>query len=146
MLSEKDEMIANAELIRHTLCGNADLEREQDELQREMTVLVEMTQNCVAENARTALDQDEYQKRYNGLVKRYEKAKAKYDAVTAAIADNLARNELLGGFIRTLEKEDGLIAEFDERLWCSLVDCIMIYSREDIRVIFRNGTEISTEM
>ncbi len=146
LLSERDELTANIELIRHTLCDNTDLEREQEELRQEMTVLVEMTQNCVAENARTALDQTEYQKRYDGLVERYEKAKAKYDRVTAAIADNLARNELLGGFIRTLDRQNGIITEFDERLWSSLVDHIVIYSRKDIRVIFRDGTEISVNL
>ena len=36
-----------------------------------------MTQNCIAENARITQDQVEYQKRYNGLVERYEKAKAR---------------------------------------------------------------------
>lgn len=61
---------------------------------QELAVLVEMTQNCIAENARIAQDQGEYQissepqdfpaceslmhsKRYNGLVERYEKAKAR---------------------------------------------------------------------
>ena len=36
-----------------------------------------LTQNCIAENARITQDQVEYQKRYNGLVERYEKAKAR---------------------------------------------------------------------
>jgi hypothetical protein len=31
---------------------------------------------------------------------------------------------------------------FDERLWCSLVDFITVYSKEDIRVTFKDGTEI----
>lgn len=49
-------------------------------------MLVEMTQNCIAENARIVQDQGEYQKRYNGLVEQYEKAQARFDEVTEAIA------------------------------------------------------------
>ncbi len=77
-----------------------------------MPVLVEMTQNCIAENARIAQDQGEYQissepqdfpaceslmhsKRYNGLVERYEKAKARFDEVTEAIAERSAKSERL---------------------------------------------------
>ena len=54
-------------------------EREKAAFGQELAVLVEMTQNCIAENARVAQDQGEYQKRYNGLVERYEKAKARFD-------------------------------------------------------------------
>lgn len=65
-------------------------------------MLVEMPQNCIAENARIVQDQGEYQKRYNGLVERYEKAKARFDEVTETIAQRSAKGERLAGFIRTL--------------------------------------------
>lgn len=58
-------------------------------------MLVEMTQNCIAENARIVQDQGEYQKRYNGLVERYEKAKARFDEVTETIAQRSAKGERL---------------------------------------------------
>ena len=48
-----------------------------------------------AYNARIAQDQGEYQKRYNGLVERYEKAKARFDEVTEAIAQRSAKSERL---------------------------------------------------
>ena len=48
-------------------------------------MLVEITHNYIAENARIAQDQGEYQKRYNGLVERYEKAKARFDDVTVGV-------------------------------------------------------------
>ncbi len=72
-----------------------ELEREKAALGQELAVLVEMTQNCIAENARVAQDQGEYQKRYNGLVERYEKAKARFDEVTEAIAERSAKGERL---------------------------------------------------
>ena len=48
-----------------------------------------------AYNARIAQDQEEYQKRYNGLVERYEKAKARFDEVTDTIAQRSAEGERL---------------------------------------------------
>jgi FtsZ-binding cell division protein ZapB len=79
-----EEIAANARLVRQTLCDTTELEQEKVSLQQELAVLVEMTQNCIAENARIAQDQREYQKRYNDLVERYEKAKARFDEVTEA--------------------------------------------------------------
>ncbi len=130
-------------------------------------MLVEMTQNCIAENARIAQDQWEYQKRYNGLVERYEKAKARFDKVTEAIAERSAKGERLAGFIRTLEAQmepvadDGALVlqhlvphmrseeeKFDERLWGAKyatgifrVDCVTVGVDGGMTVVFRDGTE-----
>ena len=107
-----EEIAANARLVRQTLCDTSELEQEKAALGQEFAVLVEMTQNCIAENARIAQDQGEYQissepqdfpaceslmhsKRYNGLVERYEKAKARFDEVTEAIAQRSAKGERL---------------------------------------------------
>ena len=63
---QKGEIIANAGLVRQTLCDTSELEQEKASLEQEarkglakasLTVLVEMTQNCIAENARLAQDQ-----------------------------------------------------------------------------------------
>ena len=76
LVTEKKEIIANAELIRKTLCITDALQEEKAKLEEEIAVVVEMTQNIVAENARIAQDQSEYQKRYDGLVQHYDEAKA----------------------------------------------------------------------
>lgn len=96
----------------------------------------------MTENARTALDQDEYSERYNGLVSRYEAVKAQFDGVSQAIADKADRKKLLEQFFQTVEMQEP-VTEFDERLWSSLVDFVTVYSEKDLRVTFKDGTEIS---
>ena len=95
LVTEREEIVANATLVRQTLCDTTELEQEKTALGQELAVLVEMTQNCIAENTRIAQDQGEYQKRYNGLVERYEKAKARFDEVTDTIAQRSAKGERL---------------------------------------------------
>ena len=95
----------------------------------------------MAITARTALDQDEYSERYNGLVSRYEAVKAQFDEVTQAIADKNDRKKLLEQFLRMVETQEP-VTEFDERLWSSLVDFVTVYREKDIRVTFKDGTEI----
>ncbi|MBQ7477541.1 MAG: recombinase family protein, partial [Selenomonadaceae bacterium] len=95
-----------------------------------------------AENARIAQDQEEYQKRYNGLVERYEKAKARFDEVTETIAQRSAKSERLAGFIRTLEAQEEPVAEFDERLWGCMVDYMTAGADGCMTVVFRDGTGI----
>ena len=107
----------------------------------EVEVAAGLVERCVAENARVALDQDEYTQRYNGLVSRYEAVKAQFDEVTQMVADKADRKKLLEQFLHTVEGQ-APVTEFDERLWSSLVDFVTVYSEKDIRVTFKDGTEI----
>ena len=136
LVTEKKEIIANAELIRRTLCVTGAL------LEDEMSIVIEMTQSIVEENARVAQGQVEYQKRHNALVERYDKSKAWYDEVTAAISAKEAQSERLKNFIQTLRMQDGAIKEFDSALWGSMALYITVGKKKEITVTFRNGTEI----
>ena len=141
LISEKKEIIANAEIIRKTLCTTDTMLAEKQRLEDEILVLVEMTQNLVAENARVAQDQEEYQKRYDSLVLRYETAKKNYDELAAKIEQKEARGERIQRFIKILREQDGIITEFDEALWGSMVEFVTI-GKERRSVTFKDGTEI----
>lgn len=45
-------------------------------------------------------------------------------------------------FFRTLEKQDGVLEEFDAGIWCSLVQEVIVKAKDDIRFIFKNGFEV----
>lgn len=141
LISEKKEVIANAEIIRKTLCTTDALLTEKQGLEDEILVLVEMTQNLVAENARVAQDQEEYQKRYDSLVQRYETAKKKYDELTEKIEQKEARGERILQFIKILKGQDGIITEFDDALWGSMVEFVTI-GKASCSVTFKDGTEV----
>ena len=120
---------------------NSELEAKRDALQEEIAVTVELTQNAVAENARVAQDQDDY----NALMERYYRLKAQYDEVSTTISDNEARYEQMGRFITVLKDQEGVITEFDDALWSSLVEKIVGKSKEDVTVVFKDGTEMKAE-
>jgi len=142
LLTKKAVIINDFELIKQALFDTASLEAERVELQNEITVVVELTQKGVEENARVAIDQTDYQQRYAGLTERYDKAKTRLDEVVGEISDKKARCEAVEVFIAELGKQDGIITEFDERLWHSLLDYLTVYKDDGGRFTFRNGTII----
>jgi hypothetical protein len=142
LLADKDEIIANFALVRDRLFSTTDLETEDKALQSELSVVAELMQKCIEENARIALDQSEYQERYDGLVFRFDKAKARHDEITGLMSEQKAHGEMMDAFIAELQGQDGLIAGFDERLWYSLVDFATVYTESDVRFTFKNGAEI----
>jgi hypothetical protein len=42
-----------------------------------------------------------------------------------------------------LRGQDGIITEFDERLWHSLVEKVTVFAKDDIRFTFKDGSVIS---
>ena len=136
-------IIANFALLRDDLFGTVDLEAERAALQEETAVVAELIQKCIEENARTALDQSEYQERYEGLVLRFDTVKARFEEVSELVSEKKARLELVEAFTSELSRQDGLLTEFDERLWFSLVDFATVYGEDDVRLTFKDGTEIT---
>ena len=86
LVTEREEIVTNARLVRQTLCDTTALMEEKIKLQQELAVLVEMTEKCIRENARIAQSQEEYQRSYEGLVVRYDVAKARFDEVLETIS------------------------------------------------------------
>ena len=104
---------------------------------------MEMTENCVRQNARIAQNQEEYQKHYEGLVARYNTAKARFDEVTEAISAKEVQSERLAEFIKRLKAQTEPMAVFDSQLWASMVDYVTVGVDKGLTVVFRDGMEVS---
>ena len=54
-----------------------------------------------------------------------------------------AEKGLIEAFLDELKRLDG-IWEFQPALWYGLADYMTVYSKDDVRVIFKDGTEIQS--
>lgn len=116
------------------------MEKERDRLSTDLELMADKVQQLIAENARVAQNQDDYDRDYNELVSWYEVAETQYDKTCEAIQYRKVRSLQMDSFIKGLQEQE-LIKEFDARLWSCLVDFITVYSKDDIRVTFKNGIE-----
>ncbi len=142
LIENKAEIIRNYEEMRDLIFDTSALETERDSLNEELTVVAELIQKVVDENARTAQSQDKYREKYDSLVARFEKAKERIAEIARLKSDKESRRLQSDSFMKELKKLDSLVTEFDEKLWYTLVDRIMVYSKEDICFVFRDGAEI----
>jgi len=142
LITNKAQILSDFELIKSTLFSTAELETEKSELENELETAAELMQSCIDENAHVAQSQTEYNKRYNALAERFDKTQSRLDEVSSQIIDKNARREMMELFMKNFKKQSGAVTEFDENLWLSMVDYITVNSKDDIRVMFKNGTEI----
>lgn len=122
-----------------TVFDVSELEREEQQLLGEMRIVSEMLEAAIRENATVALDQIEYQKRYDALTARFDELQGRHNEIVKQISDRKNRRGVMEDFLKALRKQGGEVTEFDENLWCSLLDFVTVYSKDDIRFTFRNG-------
>ena len=141
IFSSKEQFIAIYEQVLSRSLDTTALESELSDLEAEINIAAELIEECIKENAHVALDQDEYQKRYDALVARFDKAKARHTEVTDLIADRMARKHQIEAYLKNLRSREPL-TEFRETDWLAMVDYITVHSKKDIWVTFKDGTEI----
>lgn len=141
VIDQKEQFIAIYEQVLAKSLDTTALESELSELEAEINIAAKLIEECIKENAHVALDQAEYQKRYDALVARFDKAKARHTEVTDLIAERTARRHQIETYLKELRSREPL-TEFRETDWLAMVDYITVHSKKDIRVTFKDGTEI----
>ena len=141
VIDQKEQFIAIYKQVLSRSLDTTALESELSDLEAEINIAAELIDECIKENAHVAIDQAEYQKRYDGLVARFDKAKARHAEVTDLIAECTARRHQIETYLRELRNREPLTG-FRETDWLAMVDYITVHSKKDIRVTFRDGTEI----
>lgn len=141
VVDQKEQFIAIYEQVLMKSLDTTTLESELSELEAEINIAAELIEDCINENAHVALDQTEYQKRYDALVARFDKAKGRQTEVTDLIAERKARKHQIESYLNELRGREPL-TEFRETDWLAMVDYITVHRKNDIRVTFKDGTEI----
>lgn len=127
MISSRDVIIRLYRDIIKTLTDTSALKQEYARQQSERDVVEGLIRRLIAENAQGGLDPDDYARRETELVTRFEAAKASMIDIDAIIRERKTRRNKLAAFVRALEKQDGLIAEFNEQLWNATVESVTVY-------------------
>ena len=144
-LTDKDAIIAAYSEVIQVLTSNDALKAEAASLQNECDVVMEMMRQMVHENASGIQDQNEYQLRYNAIVERYDKAKAKLDEVLQTVENRNAKRVELERFVRILNERDTLLTEFDVGLWNSVIEKLIVHSATEVTVVYKAGSKVKWE-
>ena len=141
LLTEREELIANAKMVMRAVCRVDTLKKEQRRIESEMDVVATMIQDLITANSKVAQDQDEYNRRYDELVTKYEELKDSLNDAIKSISEANLKKLRIEQMIKALKTHDMAIEEFDENLWSCMVDCVVVGQKKELRFCFRDGTE-----
>lgn len=142
VLDNRIEVIDNLYVLLSI--GNLEVIDEQIKvLETEAEVVSQLVANLVSENAIIRQDQDKYLKKYNQLTSKYEGIVQDIESLELQRMQKSKRNKELQDFIGTLEKLGKVLTDFDELLWESLVESVMINEDKGAKFKFKNGAIVA---
>ncbi|HGA4212313.1 TPA: recombinase family protein [Streptococcus agalactiae] len=142
VLDNRIEVIDNLYVLLSI--GNLEVIDEQIKvLETEAEVVSQLVANLVSENAIIRQDQDKYLKKYNQLTSKYEGIVQDIESLELQRIQKSKRNKELQDFIGTLEKLGKVLTDFDELLWESLVESVMINEDKGAKFKFKNGAVVA---
>ena len=143
MIEDKQPYIDACRTAIEAITDTTEMDAEIEKLLQEMDIVAGLIKKCISDNASTAQDQTEYNNRYNAYADRYEQAKSKYDELSAAREQRIAKRNMINRFLKELERRDELLTEFDNYLWLTVIDRVTVQQDGSLMFLFYNGSEIS---
>jgi regulator of replication initiation timing len=142
LLANKAEILSEHRALMAELFDTTALDKRIAKASAECEEVSALIRTAVEENARAALDQAAFQVRYDALAARYTAAKERLDAAEREKRGLELRRARAEAFFSEVEGREGLLAEFDEELWCCTVECVTVLVGGGLRVRFKDGREV----
>jgi len=106
-----------------------------------MKVVAELSRKAIYESSHTAIDQDEWNERNNGCLERHRKATEPAAEIEELKQERQSKSLVLYGFIQNLETCEKALEDFDERIWMTGIDKVVVQSYGKLVFWLKNGTE-----
>ena len=120
-----------------------DLTEEIQNLELEMADIGEQAERMVERNDKVVQNQELYQEEYDELVIRCEDLQRKLLEKQSALQLKRKQSADVKLFVELLAKQERMITEFDEKLFNTLIEKMIIYKDKKVELHFKNGQVIA---
>jgi DNA invertase Pin-like site-specific DNA recombinase len=146
LLKDSSNILETQKLVYDTVFDTAGLERERTALIADMSVTAELMDRMSSGQPSSRSNEYAHTQEFQALQIRYEQAEKRKEELDNTIQDKVAKKALATSFFDNLKKQNSQVVRFDEDLWNGLVDHLKVYSPNDVRFIFRDGSEIKVDL
>ena len=145
LLKTSTNILDTQKLVYDSIFDTSIQEGKQATAQTEMDIVTELLNRMASEPREPDDTPIEEEAEYRELQQRYKKAKERKNELTKKIEDKEAKKAVATEFFNELKSRKDPITEFNPDLWNGLLDHIKIHSEEDIRFIFKDGSEVKVD-
>lgn len=95
---------------------------------------------------RVVIGQDEYENKYNQLARKYEEINSRVEEVEKKIFNQKVKFENIDIFIEKLKECDKLITDFEEGIFNTIIDKIIVNKNEVIKIKFKDSSVLEIDI
>ena len=119
--------------------GDQDLQRKLDDANERAALIAAAARDLIARNASQGMPREEFDREYSRLDEKYKAAEAEIAGLESRIRDAAARRARAKAFADAYRKSGETISEWDQRLWCLMVEEVLVHRDGTLEFRFRNG-------
>lgn len=138
-LEYREELIAACLMAQKSLCDYREIDSEIYELRQEIEEISELSRSIIYENAHKAIEQNEWNQRHLGYLERYQVLNKRIAELESEKKEKINKKYLVGNFIKALESNECFVSEFDEALWRTVVERVVVKNNGELDFCFRVG-------
>lgn len=142
----KQEVIENLQQLLKEFLNTNHLRQEHAELEKELNALAFQYNSLMDENSRIAVNQHSFISNQESLAEEYNSKQERYRKIEELIKDTENRSIIIKTFIKDLKTVESGLTEFQEDLWCALLDHIVVLDKKNAKVVFKDETEVVLEI
>ena len=142
-MGDREQVIEDCEMMRRTLIDFTKLDSQIEKQTGKIEVIAKLVRSLVKENASTPQSQDEYIKKYKSLSNKYEEEYRKLENLQKDKELRISKDKAMEVFIVNLKNQPLVVDEWDERLWCLMIEKAVVGRDGSIKFVFYNVTEIT---
>ncbi len=141
LIESKDEIIKTIESNIKIAIDFSNLEKIIENLGVECKLVQAALEKLISDNARQAMDQTEYNRQYNALADQYHELQGQRVVQNQKIVEKKTKIIWINNYLDELRKQERLITEFDDRLWVTMIDKVIIQSSNHFLFRFKDGSD-----
>lgn len=124
------------------LTDTTEIDNKIADLMQEAEIVTGLTRKLIEENAVSTMDQSEFSRKYKGFEDRYTAIRDKVEKLRDQSEQRKAQADSISAFMFEIHETDEPIAEFDGKLWLSVIDSVVVRHNGKLLFRLRNGMEI----
>lgn len=135
--------VSKAQKRINSLIDTSVLEKKLETKEAEYDEAYKALKDLVDSNSSRLQNQDEYTNMFNEAESRFQILEKEISELNTRIASIKAQREKIAIYLNTLKADNKIIEEFNEDLWCAFVDKVTVYTDNNLKFPFKDGSDMS---
>jgi len=141
-IGNRENIIEDARLIKETLVSFDDINDQIEKLKERDDEVIVLAESLVSRNATETMNQEEFKKKYKFYDDEHQEIIRKIEELETEISNRKAKAKYMDSFINDLATRPLVLEDWDDDVWCYLVDKAVVNRDGSIVFEFRNGKKI----